>query len=300
MGCWLLCAGICGRYGTLLGCLVSTNRAVLGCTSRKLYDTLSFSLASHLAYFLQLRMEERANYSTAQCASYYHHLTTDAVFNISSDLMMLFIPLPLLIKAKLPLRRKLVLSGVFSLGVFVVSIISFHLHEVSNKLIVSQILSAVLNRYYNFTAGYGSLIYLNWYAGETSTAIIVANVTHCWPLLSRVFSLGSFKSSSLDPHSHSQSRLKFQSVSQSRRRPNHLDTDGYLRSESEERIAGKGAGSWTTQSQSHDMELGQVDGNPYSATATGGDSKEEEMWAPKRDEKSEGIVRTVHIRQYSS
>ena len=42
---------------------------------------------------------------TAQCASYYHHLITDAVFNISSDLMMLFLPLPLLIKAKLPLKR---------------------------------------------------------------------------------------------------------------------------------------------------------------------------------------------------
>lgn len=83
---------------------------------------------------------------TAQCASHYDHLITDAVFNISSDLMMLFLPLPLLIKAKLPLkryviifelvnhwlerarliilpRRKLVLSGVFSLGVFVVSVI---------------------------------------------------------------------------------------------------------------------------------------------------------------------------------
>lgn len=160
-----------------------------------------------------------------------------------------------------------------------------------------QILSAVLNRYYNFTAGYGSLIYLNWYAGETSTAIIVANIPHCWPLLSRVFRLGSFKSSSFDPSS--QSRLKFPSVVQSRRRPNGLDTDGYLRSESEERIAGKGAGSWTIQSQSHNMELGEVDGTPHATTATGGE-KEEEMWTSRRDDKLEGIVRTVHIRQYSS
>ena len=171
-------------------------------------------------------------------------------------------------------------------------------HNSCIQLIVPlQILSAVLNRYYNFTAGYGSLIYLNWYAGETSTAIIVANIPHCWPLLSRVFRLGSFKSSSLDPNS--QNRLKFPSVVQSRRRPNGLDTDGYLRSESEERIAGKGAGSWTTQPQSHDMELGQVDGTPHTAIATGG-GKEEEMWTSRREDKSEGIVRTVHIRQYSS
>ena len=61
-------------------------------------------------------------WNSAVCI-YYHHLITDAVFNISSDLMMLFLPLPLLIKAKLPLRRKFILSGVFSLGVFVVWII---------------------------------------------------------------------------------------------------------------------------------------------------------------------------------
>lgn len=78
-----------------------------------------------------------------------------------------------------------------------------------------------------------------------------------------------------------------------------MDTDGYLRSESEERIAGKGAGSWTTQSQSHDMELGNVDGTPYTATATGGE-KEGDTWTSRNEDKSEGIVRTVHIRQYSS
>ena len=41
----------------------------------------------------------------AQCASYYHHLITASVFNISSDLIMLLIPIPLLIKAHLPLKR---------------------------------------------------------------------------------------------------------------------------------------------------------------------------------------------------
>ena len=54
------------------------------------------------------------------------------------------------------------------------------------------------------------------------------------------------------------------------------------------------------QSQTHDVELGNVDGNPYSATATGGDDKSEDIWSSKRDEKSDGIVRTVHIRQYSN
>lgn len=33
---------------------------------------------------------------------------------------MLYIPLPILIKAQLPLKRKIILCGVFSLGILVV------------------------------------------------------------------------------------------------------------------------------------------------------------------------------------
>ena len=64
-------------------------------------------------------------------------MITMSTFNISSDLLMLAVPLPLLIKAKFPLKRyanvyttrtslltsptrKLVLCGIFSLGIFVV------------------------------------------------------------------------------------------------------------------------------------------------------------------------------------
>ncbi|KAL9007313.1 MAG: hypothetical protein Q9173_007376, partial [Seirophora scorigena] len=76
-----------------------------------------------------------------------------------------------------PAQTQAILCGVFSLGFLV-------------------ILSAILNRYYNFTAGYGSLIYLNWYVGEAATSVFVANVPHLWPLLSRAFALGAFFSSS--------------------------------------------------------------------------------------------------------
>jgi hypothetical protein len=68
--------------------------------------------------------------------------------------------------------RKLILCGVFSLGIFV-------------------ILAAVLNRYYNFSIPF-SPIFLNWYVGELSTAVFVANIPLCWPLLRRVFRLGTF------------------------------------------------------------------------------------------------------------
>lgn len=72
------------------------------------------------------------------------------------------------------MHRKAILLAVFSLGIFVV-------------------LASILNRYYNFTEPYGSLVYLYWYAGESSTAVMVANIPHCWPVVARMFRLSSFK-----------------------------------------------------------------------------------------------------------
>jgi len=87
----------------------------------------------------------------AQCATYYNHMITATVFNVSSDLMMLLIPLPLLLTSKLPLKRylltpcyiratdisrKLILSGVFSLGIFVVRFLLpllLHLHTYTTR-----------------------------------------------------------------------------------------------------------------------------------------------------------------------
>merc|ERR1712093_67633 len=69
-----------------------------------------------------------------QCSAAIHHLITNAVFNITSDIMMLCIPLPLLIASQLPKANKLILCVLFSLGIFV-------------------ILCAVLNKYYSLVDG---------------------------------------------------------------------------------------------------------------------------------------------------
>ncbi|KAL8763247.1 MAG: hypothetical protein Q9184_000887 [Pyrenodesmia sp. 2 TL-2023] len=230
----------------------------------------------------------------SQCASYYDHLITASVFNITSDLMMIYIPLPILIRARLPLKRKIILCGVFSLGFLV-------------------ILSAILNRYYNFTAGFGSLIYLNWYVGEASTSVFVANVPHLWPLLSRVFALGAFhsrrttgNSGSGAAHSDSNNNNRWNKASAQRssRRLGRSDTqDGYLRTESEERIvrAGANQGTWplptTPASDDRALEMGPVEGKGlgYTATAAAGEVVDEE-----KGPNGGGIVRTVQIRQYSS
>jgi hypothetical protein len=55
-----------------------------------------------------------------QCTTLQRYSIVQACFNISSDLMMLGIPLPMVAKLRLPIKQKLVLSLVFSMGVFVV------------------------------------------------------------------------------------------------------------------------------------------------------------------------------------
>lgn len=45
----------------------------------------------------------------------------NAVFNISSDLMIISIPMPVFLQARLPIKRKAILCAVFALGFFTVS-----------------------------------------------------------------------------------------------------------------------------------------------------------------------------------
>lgn len=78
----------------------------------------------------------------------------------------------MIIRTRLPIRQKIVLCGVFSLGVLVV-------------------LLAILNRVFNFLMPH-SLVFLAWYNGEASTAVIIANIPFCWPLVRRIFGVESW------------------------------------------------------------------------------------------------------------
>lgn len=60
--------------------------------------------------------------SSKQCSAATNHLITNAVLNISSDLMIISIPMPLLFKVKIPTKNKLILCGIFLIGVFNVSL----------------------------------------------------------------------------------------------------------------------------------------------------------------------------------
>jgi hypothetical protein len=56
-----------------------------------------------------------------QCTTFEHYAMVQAVFNLSSDMVMLVLPMPMIVRVSLPLRQKVVLAGLFGMGGFVVS-----------------------------------------------------------------------------------------------------------------------------------------------------------------------------------
>jgi len=55
-----------------------------------------------------------------QCATYQHYSILQMCFNITSDIALVAIPIPMVWSARLPLRRKLVLCFVFGMAGFTV------------------------------------------------------------------------------------------------------------------------------------------------------------------------------------
>lgn len=102
-----------------------------------------------------------------QCTTLAHYSLVQGCFNISADLLMLGIPVPLIARMRLPWWQKLVLTVVFSLGVFVVA-------------------AALLTKVFNLTDVY-SPAYMFWYVREASVAVYVSNLPMIWPLLREWF-----------------------------------------------------------------------------------------------------------------
>ncbi|KAE8330627.1 hypothetical protein BDV39DRAFT_190555 [Aspergillus sergii] len=121
-----------------------------------------------------------------QCSVYRNHLILVLALNIATDLMIMCIPLPLLIKAKLSLTKKITLCAVFSLGIFV-------------------ILCSILSKYYSISNPYGDR-WVDWYVREAATAIVVANIPQTWTLFRRMFNWKSFLAHSSYNRSHSRSK----------------------------------------------------------------------------------------------
>lgn len=84
---------------------------------------------------------------------------------------MIAIGLPMFLRLKLPMKKKIPIVGIFSLGLFV-------------------ILAAILNKVYSFSEPFGSL-WTYWYVRESSTALLVANLPFVWTFWRRVTGMTS-------------------------------------------------------------------------------------------------------------
>ncbi|KAF2090359.1 hypothetical protein K490DRAFT_19120, partial [Saccharata proteae CBS 121410] len=134
----------------------------------------------------------------AQCNAATDHLITNAVFNISSDLLLLVMALQMIIRTKFPLRSKLILCGIFGLGIFVV-------------------LASVLNKYYSFSNPFG-WAWTFWYTRESSTSLLVANLPFTWTLLRRLFKLRPFDGNSSTSNTHTGNHFSYHSARTARGR----------------------------------------------------------------------------------
>jgi hypothetical protein len=102
-----------------------------------------------------------------QCTTLQHYAIVQACFNISSDTLMLCIPIPLITRLNMPWKQKGVLLVIFSMGLFV-------------------ILAAVLTKYFNLSNIWDPS-YMLWYTREASVAVYVSNLPMIWPLLREWF-----------------------------------------------------------------------------------------------------------------
>ncbi|KAF2191467.1 hypothetical protein K469DRAFT_746793 [Zopfia rhizophila CBS 207.26] len=156
--------------------LIIYSRITNGLKQRKLvmacavYTALGF-VGTELALFLSCRPLSQYwavptdNY---QCSSYQHYEIANGVFSITSDIAIMLVAMPLLIAVRLPLRQKLILLGIFGLGIFV-------------------IIAAFLTKIYCLVPSLISYVYMNWYFREATVGMLVVNLPLTWHLLRTAF-----------------------------------------------------------------------------------------------------------------
>lgn len=155
--------------------IIMYTRLTLGLTAQKLVRYLAIYIAvgwcaTEIAFFTACR--PFSGYwamppPDPQCTTLQYYAIVQACFNISSDTLMLFIPLPLVFKLSMPWKQKAVLLVIFSMGIFV-------------------IVAAILTKVFNLSNIWDPS-YMLWYTREASVAVYVSNLPMIWPLLREYF-----------------------------------------------------------------------------------------------------------------
>ncbi|RVD81466.1 uncharacterized protein DFL_009330 [Arthrobotrys flagrans] len=176
---------------TLKGCMVFLYyRLTAGLKARKfVHITAGVILVSYVGLVLMILLNCHpisknwtSPYGTEYCVNNIPHFAVIGPINVVTDIMLLCIPLPLIIRAKLPLRRKLVISVLLGGGFF---------------LIIAVILNNLFSLMYKFDGLYGTFnggfiqfgienpsFVLSWGTRETFVAVLVVNAPCIKPLIS--------------------------------------------------------------------------------------------------------------------
>ncbi|KAF2002032.1 hypothetical protein P154DRAFT_431761 [Amniculicola lignicola CBS 123094] len=112
--------------------------------------------------------------NSTQCSAMINHLITNATLNISSDVLIMLIPFPLVFKVKLPWTKKAILASMFTIGSF-------------------TIFAAAYSKYQSFKHPF-SPIWISWYLREAFTAMLCANLPLTRPVLQHLFRTKFFTS----------------------------------------------------------------------------------------------------------
>ncbi|KAF2156703.1 hypothetical protein K461DRAFT_298736 [Myriangium duriaei CBS 260.36] len=102
-----------------------------------------------------------------QCVTLQTYGIVQGCFNIPTDAFMLFVTMSLVYRLQVPLKQKILIGGLFSLGIVV-------------------LLFAMIAKIENNIDVYSS-DYMLWYIRESSVATYIANLPQIWPLLRQVF-----------------------------------------------------------------------------------------------------------------
>ncbi|KAH8593974.1 hypothetical protein B0O99DRAFT_688006 [Bisporella sp. PMI_857] len=114
-----------------------------------------------------------------QCASYFNVLIVQGCFNITSDVGVLLVGIPLLLFIQVPVQQKIGIVAVFGMGVFV-------------------IVAAILNKVYSTVPSLlnDSINYTWWYMRETTVGVYVINLPTLWPVLRKLLPILTGRGSS--------------------------------------------------------------------------------------------------------
>ena len=92
----------------------------------------------------------------------------NAVFNISTDILLLAVGVPPILKARLTIQQKAALGIIFGMGSFV-------------------IIAAIMRAIYCLVPSLISYVYMNWYFREATVAVYVTTLPGIWVLLRDMF-----------------------------------------------------------------------------------------------------------------